>query len=164
MSIATMIGLGVRRQWEKTEPQAAAAAGGDETVTKTAESAMEKVSAFIPSEVIGIYIAGLGILSPTTDAGKWWIFGVSLALIPIVMLLNYLIQKKRADTPLGPRASFILFIFAVAAFVAWAAALPSTPFLSLSEYATNIGGWSVIILAAVMYKAAEFLDIVPKPS
>ena len=56
----------------------------------------------------------------------------------------------------------MLLLFAPVAFVAWTAALPGTPFLSLTPRPTAIGGWAVIILALVMYKVADLKDVVPK--
>jgi hypothetical protein len=122
---------------------------------------MEKISAFIPSEVLGIYVAGLGILSPESDTGKWWIFGICLTLVPVFMVLDYLERRKRSSLKLGARIGVTLLIFATLAFVAWAAALPGTPFLSLSPRGTTIGGWAVVILAAFMYRMAAVLDVVP---
>jgi hypothetical protein len=56
----------------------------------------------------------------------------------------------------------VLLIFAMVAFIAWAAALPGTPFLAFTARATAIGGWAVVILAIIMYKVADLLDVVPK--
>jgi amino acid transporter len=123
---------------------------------------MEKISAFIPSEVIGICVAGCGILSPQQDSEKWWIFAISMALIPIFMLLNFIGQRKKGNLTVSTRISLVLILFALVAFVAWAAALPGTPFLSLTPRATAIGGWAVVILALVMYKVADLLDVVLK--
>lgn len=161
MSIATIIGLGIQRQREKTKPQGRATSGDVQAVGRTADSAMERVSAFIPSEIIGLYVAGLGIFSPETDTGKWQIFWICFALIPVIMVLNYLIQRKQSQGGLGLWPSLVLFGFAIVAFVAWTAALPSTPFLSIFPDATTIGGWAVIILAVIMYKVAELMGIVP---
>lgn len=161
MSIARMVALGIERQ-QQAKTGTRAAPGETDTTKKTIESAMEKISVFIPAEVIGIYVAGFGILSPETDTGKWWIFGVSLALIPLFMGLNYLGQRKHSDAKLSLWISFVLLMFAMVAFVAWAAALPGTPFLSFTPRATAIGGWAVVILAILMYRAADLLDVVPK--
>jgi hypothetical protein len=175
MSIATMVALGIERGREAESAETAETAEAqtghahaDEHFEhapegkKAVESAMEKISAFIPSEIIGIYVAGFGILSPESDAGKWWIFGVCFALIPVLIWLNYLGHKKRADATLTVKITIVLLVFAMIAFVAWAAALPGTPFLTFSARATAFGGWAVIILAVIMYRVADLLDIVPK--
>jgi hypothetical protein len=67
MSIARMMSLGGTRELEKTRPGAVAAAA-EEGKKTTVDTAIEKITAFIPSDVIGIYVAGLGIFSPQTDA------------------------------------------------------------------------------------------------
>jgi hypothetical protein len=164
MSIRTMVELGIERQQERTTPRATVVAGGN--WGKSLDSAMERIVAFVPSEVIGIYVVGLGILSPESNAGKWWIFVISLLLIPVFMLLNYLGKKKSASpsetVTLPKKTTAVLFFFALVAFTAWAAALPATPFLSINRHATAAGGWSVLILTGIMYKVADLLDAVPK--
>jgi hypothetical protein len=167
MSISAMVDLGMRRQHEISSPRQAVAppsssSGGTQS---EAQAALSRLTAFVPSEVVGLYIAGLGILTPTTFAAKWWIFGVCLLLIPIFLGLNYLIQRKQAGKEsLTTSTWLILLAFAVVAFVAWSAAIPDTPFLYFSERATVIAGFVVLILAAVMYKAADLFGIVPKSS
>jgi len=157
MSVATMTALGIARNTKGAfrtlgvEPQ------------KAVDSAMEKIAAFIPSEVIGVYVVALGMLSPQRDAGKWLIFGICIVLVPIFICLDYVLTKKRnPNTKLTRRVGIILAILGVVAFVAWAAAMPGTPFLSLHPNATAAGGVSVMILAAFMYKIAEVFDLVPK--
>ena len=167
MSIARMVRLGIERQQERNVPTAKTAAEEGKGAKKALDSAMEKVTSFIPSEVIGIYVAGLGILTPVSDRGKWLIFFIASALVPIFIWLNWLREKKHAaqDTTVLPTKSVIvLIVLGEVAFTAWAAALPGTPFLSLTEYAMKVGGLSVVILAAVLYYAADLLDVVPKGS
>ena len=137
MSIATMMALSIERQRQPIMATAAAASGGggtttqktrdlarpsDEAPQKTLDSAMEKITAFIPSEVIGSYVAVLGIISPETNLGKWVIFGICLLLIPVFMLLSYLTKKKQAkdgqSTSTSTRDTAILLVFAAVAFVA----------------------------------------------
>jgi hypothetical protein len=99
-----MINLGVKRQREKTEPRGRAASG--DGPTRSGSSAMHKITAFIPSEIIGIYVAGFGILSPETYRAKWWIFGICILLIPIIITLEYLLRKKQLqEEPLCAKLS-----------------------------------------------------------
>ena len=160
MSISTMMHLGLQRsQQNGAAPEGAVAA--DEDIKTSTDSYMQKIAAFIPSEIIGIYVAGLGIFSPDTDYAKWLLFGICIVLIPIIMWLDFLVQKKKEADKLSGKIKFVLLIFALVAYVAWTAAMPGTPFLSFNENATLFGGFAVIILAVVMYRAAEVLDIVP---
>jgi len=182
MSIASMVGLNIERQWQSVAAPVADAgpvkgvAPGVQSAPippgppapapqKTLDSAMEKITAFIPSEVIASYVAILGLISPDTPTGKWIIFAICLVLIPAYMYLGYLTKKKQAkekqSTP--KRAdTFLLMIFAAVAFIAWSMALPGTPFASLFPRATTIGGVAVIIVTSFMYKVADLLDLVPK--
>ncbi len=166
MSISAMVDLGMRRQHEISGPRRAAAPSPPSGGTQSeVEAALSKLTAFVPSEVVGLYISGLGILTPTTFAAKWWIFGVCLLLVPVFLGLNYLIQRKQAGKePLTTSTWLILLAFALVAFVAWSAAIPDTPFLYFSERATVIAGFVVLVLAAVMYKVADLFGIVPKSS
>jgi hypothetical protein len=78
------------------------------------------------------------------------------------MLLNYFDQRKHNKPTPGPRIVVVLVILALVAFVAWAGAMPGTPFLVFTPYATEIGGWAAVILAVIMYKLAAIFDVVPK--
>ena len=175
-----MVKLGVQRQEERGIVHGRPASGGqpevveESTVAPDASpparrdqgpvgGALEKVTAFVPSEVIGFYVAGLGILTPATSEGKWWMFAICLVLIPVLMALTYLAQTRRAEAGTPPfRLWLILVAFAIVAFVAWTAALPATPFLDFTPRATVIAGVAVLILAVLMYRVADLLDIVPR--
>jgi hypothetical protein len=169
MSISSMVDLGMRRQHQISNPREVQEAGvpeadsAPEAGQNGVQAALSKLTAFVPSEVVGLYISGLGILTPTTYTAKWAIFAICLVLIPVFIGLNYLIQKKQAGKE-APAAStwFFILLFALVAFVAWSAAIPDTPFLYFSDRATIIAGFLVLVLAAVMYKAADLLGIVPK--
>ena len=126
---------------------------------------MQKITAFIPSEVVGIYIAVFGILAPaeTDNVTKWWIFGIcAVLLIPFFIGMGYLAKKRKKEpTPTRP-VLLILLACAVVAFAAWACALPGTPFQQVfGGRATQIGGAAVIVLALVLYSVAEELNAVP---
>jgi hypothetical protein len=156
MSIATMVALGVARS------RGDGTRGGEPEHEKSLESMTAKVTAFIPSEINGIYVAGFGILSPDSELMKWLIFAICLALIPLLLWLNYLDHKKRSAATLSVKITLALLIFALVAFVAWAAALPGTPFLALHAHATAFGGFAIVILAVFLPQIAGLLGIVPK--
>jgi hypothetical protein len=167
MSIGTMMRLGYSRENEKVSVAARAAAGGPAAGdSKAIDSAMQKVAAFIPSEVIGAYVAGVGILSPDGSAGKWWLFAICLVLVPVFVALGALIQQKDASSAVTKRQLVRLIVILVVlggtSFVAYASALPGSPFLEINDQATRVGGIAVILLAGLMYKLADLLDVVPK--
>ena len=128
---------------------------------KTA-SAIDQIVAFIPTEVIGIYIAGVGIVGPAGRA-KWGLLLLSTALIPLFVWLSDRIARR--SDPSVPKAYSRLTwvgLLATSAFLAWAAALPETPFLDLSDKATRIGSFAAVVLAALLPKVATALGIAPK--
>jgi hypothetical protein len=87
MGIGRMYSLVGARRLEQTRPKAevASADGGK----KASEFSLEKVTAFVPTEAISLYVSGTGIFSPQGYNAKWTVFFVSLAFIPVIILLNY---------------------------------------------------------------------------
>lgn len=119
-------------------------------------SAIEAIAAFIPAEVIGIYIAGTGILKPQETSSKWWIFAISGLLIPVFIGLGAA-EAQRAGRDISIYRTLVLLVFAATAFIVWASALPATPFEELSSHANQIGGWSAVILGLLMPRIAKLL-------
>jgi hypothetical protein len=153
------------KRHDEINPTARAAAGGPPasgsgSPEAAVSTAMEKIAAFVPTEVIGLYVSGLGILAPTSDAGKWLLFCVCALMIPLIMWIGFRDnQQKNLPAP-SARIALILFGLAVVAFVAWASALPSTPFISLvGERAHLYGGFAVIVLSILMPKIASLLRV-----
>jgi hypothetical protein len=160
VSIASMVAAGVKRQEELTTVTSTAAAGKN----SEKDSAMEKLTKFIPSEVIAIYVAAVGILSPLGNTGKWVIYFICILLIPILIVINYYQQKRKqkAQANTNRRIASLLVLFALVAFTAWTCALPETPFLLFTPLAVKIGAVAVLVLAAVMTPLADALGILPK--
>lgn len=176
MSLVSMVALSHERFKQRSviRTKAAAAAstgssGGQPvgSVDTAVKSAAEKITAFIPSDVIGIYIAGLGVFTPGTTKAKWWVFGIAAALAPIFLLIAYFVEKRndkqRASGQTQRRIIdyLLLALFAEVAFVFWAAAFPESPFLSITPIATKIAAFGMVILAAVMPSIASICGLVP---
>ena len=161
MSIFHMYSLASQRTLERTTP-AGMAASGDGQRTPTVENALQKITAFIPSEVIALYVSGLGIFAPQSLHAKWNIFWICLAFIPGFMFLSYLQNRKHGRPIPATNILLVLVIFAAVAFGVWAAAMPQTPFISLWQNAPQIAGFVVIPLAYVMSVIADLCDMVPK--
>ena len=161
MSIFTMYSLASQRTLERTTPTAMAA-GGDGKQTSTVESALEKITAFIPSEVIALYVSGLGIFGPQSPHAKWNIFWICFAFIPVFMFLSYLQNRKHGRPIPSTTVLLLLLFFAAVAFGVWAAAMPQTPFISLWKNAPQIAGFIVIPLSYVMSVIADLCDAVPR--
>lgn len=141
------------------------------SATPAVESALESITQWIPTEVVAIYVALLGIFAPDESSVKWAIFGVgAVSVLGFVLLNAALVNKKgaeawaREDRPgtapkLAGRRLALLFVVAMVAYVVWAFALPDTPFLDLTDEATRIGGALVIIVSLAMPKISELLDL-----
>lgn len=108
--------------------------------------ALETVSSFIPTEVVTLYVAGLGIVTPSGQHEKWVMFGAGIALTLLFVALNATGGKSHVP----PHRVAVVFFFAAAAFAAWASALPSSPFDDLYRRASIWGGFAVIVLAGVL--------------
>ena len=96
MSIRTVFNLaGVRHQQQKAPPVIAAETTAPPPAPSSVDSAMQRITAFIPSEIIGIYVAIVGIYAPTTSAEKWWIFGLCALLTFLFLFLSNSNAKKK---------------------------------------------------------------------
>lgn len=137
----------------------------------TSESALESVVKWIPSEAIGSYIALVGLVAPQNAGGRWALFVIGAALVCVFLLLNAALvnkkgaaewkaRKKPGDPPKlsGGRLVAVL-VLSLVSFVAWACALPDTPFLDLRADATRWGSGAAIVLSLLLPKVAELLDL-----
>lgn len=143
-----------------------AQASGDEPT----DSALKSIAEWIPSEVLGIYIALLGLFTPTGD-GRWIIFLIGVALVPAMGLLNTAILNKQArelwqgepgSAPqLGGRKLGIVLGLMLLSFITYAWALPTTPFTDWVSDATIYGAAAAIILAPFLPKIAQMAGVKP---
>jgi len=165
MSIATMTRLAapaaLRPALDAAQPP----------VSDIQETALEKITAFIPTEVIGIYVAGLGILSGTDETAPgdgtgvgWALFAFCLLVVPLLVAINVQLRNRASGTEgtVGPRKALLLCVFGAVAFIAWTAALPETPFVDLHAYANRIGAFAVVVLGVLMPGVAQLLGLVPR--
>jgi hypothetical protein len=159
MSVSQMMMLGMRQRQIATTPRAQATAAGAPPSQVTI--AMEKIAAFVPTEVIALYVTGLGIFAPTSAEGKWSIFFICALLIPAVMGIGYWENQKKGLPAPGGRIFGLLLAMAVVAFCAWASAMPNTPFLEFGDRATLVGGFVVLILSLLMPRIAVLLGAAP---
>jgi hypothetical protein len=101
-------------------------------------AALASISAYIPTEVIGLYISSLGALSASTKSdataaqGQYttWLFLIFLTLTPVMVWLIYagkLVEaSKQAPIPfrMWPKWEMVA---ATVSFFVWGAALPLSP-------------------------------------
>jgi hypothetical protein len=135
------------------------------------ETALEKITQWIPSEVVAAYVALLGIFAPDDSTLRWVLFAVGVVLVIVFVGLNAALVNKRgrekweSEKRPGPapklatKRLLTLMGVGIVAFVVWAFALPDSPFLSVTEQATRIGGALVVIVSLVMPLVAELLDL-----
>jgi hypothetical protein len=154
-----MTDLAAQRQRERNVGNIEAFSEKNDT---NVQGALDKIAAYIPSEVIGTYVAVSGILASDSTSTKWIIFILALLLIPALALLGNALAKKKGLPASSNRATLFVILLAAFAFCAWAAALPDNPLVSYSKDATRYGGVAVIILAVLLPRAAELLDIGPQ--
>jgi hypothetical protein len=167
MSIAAATRQAYIREVEANAPELREAAKNPDV-----DSAIERVTQWVPTEAVGLYVAFLGLFSPSGSTGRWALFGVGIALTVTFLALNSALVKKRAvdswkkDGEQGQRPPGIaawrlamLLAICVVAFVAWACALPATPFLDWWSDATVVGGAAVLLLAAALPKIAEIVGV-----
>jgi len=167
MSIAAATRQAYRRELDTTTPATVEAAKNPDV-----QSAIERVTEWIPTETVGLYIALLGLLSPDGSTGRWVLFCAGIAMTIGFLLLNSeLIHKRAVDKweeakngePKPPRIApwrqGVLLGVCLVSFAAWACALPATPFLSLWSDATTVGGIAVLVLAATIPKVAELCGV-----
>lgn len=161
MSVMRMVVLAAERKEQEGKVFSLATAG-EEKPGAAVTSAMDKISADIPSEVIGLYVAGFGIFAPGSRTAKWAIFFVCLVFIPVLTVLGAMAARRKGLPVPGAKATAIVIGVAVVMFAAWCSAMPDTPFLVFGAEATRIGGFVVLALGCLIPKLAEALDIHPK--
>jgi hypothetical protein len=121
------------------------------------QSALDTIVNLIPADVIGIYLALVGLFGQS-----WCLFWIGAALIPILLTIAHFERKKDLKTgeqppPLSKLVLVVLFAFV--AYVPWAATLPNTPFLEFHEHATKFSAGAALVLSAFLPRLARLLGI-----
>ncbi|MDX6590362.1 MAG: hypothetical protein QOI84_1636 [Solirubrobacterales bacterium] len=166
MSIAAATRQAYARELEEKAPDLKEAAAGPDV-----KSAIERVTQWVPTEVVGLYVALLGLFAPTSTDGRWALLGVGVVLTVVFLLLNSALVHKRAVTEWEKKKQGnkppgialwrlgVLLLLSLVAFLAWACALPATPFLDWWSDATTLGGAAVLILAPFLPEIAELAGV-----
>jgi hypothetical protein len=184
MSISTMTTMAYRRRTDVTDrpPQPTAAGpssavsarlAGEAPETQTGvTSALATITAFIPTEVLITYVAVAAALTgsaATSTVGPWLNFVAFLVATPTVVWLIYA-GKVRTSGKALPRAIHLWprweMVAATIGYVAWAFALPGTPFEQFGWYNSGVAGVSVLVAATGLGLLAPVvgrpLDVSPK--
>jgi hypothetical protein len=130
---------------------ARAASGGHTRTLGEAEPPdfLGRLIAYIPADIVAGYVAVFALVdgSDPDFSQEWITFAVFLALTPIVLVAVFLRETRRkGQRGLGLRDwPWLDIAIAMIAFVAWAFALPDTPFRDLADIT---GFWQMLVLVA----------------
>lgn len=129
---------------------------GETTSQDKVTQALEIVMAYVPTEILTLYVATVAALQ--SDAAKptlgpWLAFGAFLIATPVVVWLIYAAKFKARTDKLPWKPSDWPkweMISAIIGYLAWAYALPSTPFRELDWYSSSVAGILVMMTAAML--------------
>jgi hypothetical protein len=133
-------------------------------------SALGVVSDYIPSEILAMYIAVIGLIQTTRASYplKWSIFGGAVVVLLVYVGLTYLQQRADArqsgPTTAPPSLRHFIYVAAMAtvAFTAYAMSIPGSPFQQITRDLTILGGAVALALAALMPMIGSILGVTPE--
>jgi hypothetical protein len=157
MSVASMASVAFARRADVEPIDQAPSTSGEVAATKGLRpeaasglaSAQAAVTTYIPTEVLTVYVAVLAALAGSTANAGWGALIAFLVATPIVVWLTYAAQVRTAKGHLPtaleewPRWEML---FGSIAFLAWAFALPQTPFAGFDWYTPALAGVAVLIV------------------
>jgi hypothetical protein len=125
---------------------------------------LHKLETWVPTEVVGAYIAAFALLNPSTSALRWTLLGIGFVLTLFLTLYQWVKERQKAasasNAP-GPGTLAARSLLFGAAFVIYVAALPNNAFLSFDWFTLPIGGVAAIFAVLVIPKVADLLHIDP---
>jgi hypothetical protein len=136
--------------------EAASSKPGTQT---TGSATLEAIAAYIPTEVVGLYIAALAAVRAgepvrsgvsSGQIAAFWIFLIGTP-VTVWMLYSGKVKSGGKKLPISPRKWPLWEMSAAAtAFGAWAYALPDSPFARFSWYTTALGTLVVLIVSTLL--------------
>lgn len=143
--------------WDHAQRAAQPSVASASTKATSVQDSLNAIVKLIPVEVIGVYLALVGIFGQS-----WEIFWIGAALIPIVLTIVHFERKKRLKQgEVSPTFVKLLLIilFAFIAYVPWVGTLPETPFLQFTSDATKYSAGTALVLSAFLPRLARLLGI-----
>jgi hypothetical protein len=137
------------------EDAAPVAANSVAKAAGNATDALQVVAAYIPTEILTLYVAVLAALHQSGQdiRNGWFVFIVFLFATPAVVWLVFAGKIKAANKniPWKPKQWPLWEMFAAAfAYVAWAFTLPTNPFTQLSWYSASVAGLVVLTVSIIL--------------
>src|SRR5215467_3265859 len=138
-------------------PQPVAAGGAPPPPPGNGPStALQTLTTYIPTEILTLYVSAIATLGSLKnaqgqDVGRWIPFFCFLVLTPAMVWLAFAAKVQAAGKQL-PRSPSTWPVWEMAAatvaYVAWAFALPGTPFAQFAQwYSTGLAGFLVLIVS-----------------
>jgi hypothetical protein len=155
MSLVTMTSMASKRM----SPEVATETSKPAQSTDVPD-ALKVVAAYVPSEVLAIYVSAVGMFYPSNPSTKWILFTLASVLIPVIIAISAAAGKTNT-TPsrVTPMMQAKLAALGMLAFAAWAAAMPDGPFVVMGSEATKVGAVAVLVLAALLPGLAKILGV-----
>jgi hypothetical protein len=180
MSISSMTNVAFMRRADvppvnvaATSDAAIAQATSGNDASRTSGSQMQVIATYIPTEVLTLYVATIAALydpsKPPLDSAKsrltaWITLGAFLVGTPIIVWLSYAgkVHTASKPLPLAPRAWPMWEMFAATiAYVAWAFALPNSPFQQFHDWYSS--ALAVVVVLAATTILGLLAPVVQRP-
>ncbi|HET8908074.1 MAG TPA: hypothetical protein VFN11_14030 [Ktedonobacterales bacterium] len=135
-------------------PDVAKAAATNPPGIQTTATTLQTITLSIPTEVITLNVALVAALGPIAAknpegvGGRWLAFGVFVLFTPIAQWMTFASKLKGDNKPLPKSVNSWPkweMLASTLAFLAWAVALPNSPFSVLGWYSPAVAG--VFVLA-----------------
>jgi len=133
-----------------------------EEAKRTVTTTLERLTGFIPTEVVAGWGAAVGLLAPEKSIGSWAIFFAALLFLVILLLLETAVRDKKSATRTGGRRKLLMILVAAAAFTIWVFASPGSP--AAAQWGTEMMryfGVAAIAVSAVLFKLSQLLGLAP---
>jgi hypothetical protein len=125
-------------------------AGLGEAQATGANTALQTLTTYIPTEVLTLYVSALAVLKTDQEQGRWIPFWCFLAATPILVWIAFATKVKMAKRPIPASPSkwpLWEMCAGAIAYIAWAFALPNTPFAQLPWYSAGLAGFLVLVVS-----------------
>jgi hypothetical protein len=127
-----------------------------------ANTALQTLTTYIPTEVLTLYVSAIGALGPVVvkvgnkvvQLGRWLPFWFFLAATPLLVWIAFATKLKVAGKalPASPaKWPWWEMTAATVAYTAWAFALPNTPFAqfeSIGWYSSGLAAFLILVVSA----------------